>query len=41
MGMKRSEGDWIEFAPSYPLAWRRGRAAIAVVAALYLGHATP
>jgi hypothetical protein len=31
--------DWVR--PPYPLARRRGRAAIAVVGTIYLGHATP
>ena len=33
-GTKRLEGDWIESAPPYPLAPRRGRATVAVVAAV-------
>jgi hypothetical protein len=40
-GVKRSEGGWIGSASSYPLARRRGRVAVAMVAAVYLGRATP
>jgi hypothetical protein len=39
--MKSSEGEWIEPTSSYPLARWRGRATLAVVAAVYFGHATP
>jgi hypothetical protein len=39
--VKRSEGEWIEPTPPYPLARRRGRATVTEVAAVYFGHATP
>jgi hypothetical protein len=41
VGVKTLEGGWIESASPYPLARRRGRAAVAVVATIYLGRATP
>jgi hypothetical protein len=40
-GGEKIRGDWIESAPPYPLARRRGRAAVAMVAIIYLGYTTP
>jgi hypothetical protein len=41
VGVKISEGGWIEPALSYPLARRHGRAVIVMVTAVYLGHSMP
>jgi hypothetical protein len=41
VGVKRSAGGWIEPASPYPLARRRGRATVAVIADVRFGCATP